>query len=184
MFWFFFLKMSFWSHSLGCFLRTQNFYIFFILKLQQNMNIKWDSKQCCNLLLQGSDGPIMKRNMLCVKAINHSLRISYLRLTAFPEDCGWKKAGKHFIYSAVFQLGWQWHFPLFHLSSVAFLLLFICSVVQEVYSEIETLTKKRGGGLDEFPVCVWECIRSEGFGLFATPVSLLFLWQMGVLPVI
>lgn len=44
---------------------------------------------------------------------------------------------------------------------MAFLLLSICSVVQEVYSEIETLANKEksgrggGGGEDEFPVC--EC---------------------------
>lgn len=125
----------------------------------------------------------MKGNMLCVKAINHSVRVSHLRLTALPEDRGWKKAEKNLIHSDAFQLGWQCHFPLVCLSSVAFLLLSICSVVQEVYSEIETLANKeksgRGGGRWRWISCVWVCVRSEEFGLFATPLLLFFLWQMG-----
>lgn len=41
--------------------------------------------------------------------------------------------------------------------------------------------KKVGGvgGRWRWISCVWVCVRSEEFGLFATPLLLFFLWQMG-----
>lgn len=122
------------------------------------INKKGRWSQGCDVLIFGSDGPIMKeekkKSVRCMKASKQLTlsRISY-RPTAQPADREWEDAPvwiwkKKENLEELYSFWWvsvELTVTLFFvLSSLCSLLTFpISSVVQEVYSEIETLTKDR-----------------------------------------